>query len=104
MSTQEIEDALKRFSAKPNVLGVMITDEEGSVIKTTFDASLTKLYSEKITTLVGQAQDMVRDMDENETNDMTFLRVRTKKHEILVRPDGEYFLMVLQKPEKFTDN
>jgi dynein light chain roadblock-type len=31
-------------------------------------------------------------------NDMNFFRVRTRKHEVLVAPDREYILIVVQNP------
>ena len=31
-------------------------------------------------------------------NDLTFLRIRSKKHEIMVAPDKEYVLIVIQNP------
>jgi dynein light chain roadblock-type len=38
----------------------------------------------------------VRDIDP--TNDLTFLRIRSKKHEIMVTPEKEYMLIVIQNP------
>jgi dynein light chain roadblock-type len=32
------------------------------------------------------------------TNDLTFLRMRSKKHEIMVAPDKEFLLIVIQNP------
>lgn len=31
-------------------------------------------------------------------NDLSFLRVRTRKHEVMVAPDREYLLIVVQNP------
>ncbi len=31
-------------------------------------------------------------------NDLTFLRVRSNKHEIMVAPDKDYLLIVIQNP------
>ena len=39
---------------------------------------------------------VVRDIDPQ--NDLTFLRIRSKKHEIMVAPDKEYLLIVIQNP------
>ena len=33
-------------------------------------------------------------------NDLTFLRIRSKKHEIMVAPEKEYMLIVIQEPPK----
>jgi len=38
----------------------------------------------------------VRDLDP--TNDLTFLRVRTKKNEIMIAPEKDFTLMVIQNP------
>ncbi|CAF4286877.1 unnamed protein product, partial [Adineta steineri] len=40
----------------------------------------------------------VRDLDPQ--NDLTFLRIRTKKQEILVAPDKDYLTIVLQANEQ----
>jgi dynein light chain roadblock-type len=41
-----------------------------------------------------QASGVVRAIDE--TDQLTFLRIRSKKHEIMVAPDAEYSLIVVQ--------
>ena len=38
----------------------------------------------------------MRDLDPQ--NDLTFLRVRTKKHEIMIAPDKDFILVVVQNP------
>ena len=38
--------------------------------------------------------------DINPLDDLTFFRVRSKKQEILVAPDKEYFLIVVQQPNE----
>jgi dynein light chain roadblock-type len=43
-----------------------------------------------------KARSVVRDLDP--TNDLTFLRIRSKKHEIMVAPDREFLLIVVQDP------
>ena len=37
---------------------------------------------------------MFREIDQG--NDLTFMRLRTKKHEIMVAPDRDYLLLVAQ--------
>jgi len=37
---------------------------------------------------------VVRDLDPQ--NDLTFLRIRSKKHEIMVAPDNEFLLIIIQ--------
>ena len=45
--------------------------------------------------LIDQAKAMFKDIDN--TNDLTFLRLRTKKHEIMVAPEKDYLLIVVQE-------
>ena len=44
--------------------------------------------------LVDQAKAMFKEIDAS--NDLTFLRLRTRKHEIMVAPDRDYLLIVVQ--------
>lgn len=44
--------------------------------------------------LVDQAKTMFKEIDSS--NDLTFMRLRTKKHEIMVAPDRDYLLIVVQ--------
>ena len=37
---------------------------------------------------------MFKEIDPN--NDLTFMRLRTRKHEIMVAPDRDFFLVVIQ--------
>ena len=39
---------------------------------------------------------MIRDLDP--TNDLTFLRIKTKQEEIMVTPDKDYMLIAIQGP------
>jgi dynein light chain roadblock-type len=41
---------------------------------------------------------MIRDLDP--TNDLTFLRIKTRLDEIMVAPDKDYILIVVQGPKE----
>ena len=56
----------------------------GIPIRTTMDNSTTVQYAGLIHELANKARSTVRDIDP--TNDLTFLRIRSKKHEIMVAP------------------
>jgi dynein light chain roadblock-type len=51
-------------------------------------------YSGLISNLCDRAKATVKAMDP--TNEMDYLRVTGKKHEILVAPDEDYILIVIQ--------
>ncbi|KAJ8949730.1 hypothetical protein NQ318_005051 [Aromia moschata] len=65
-------------------------------IKTTLDNTTTVQYAGLISSLSDKARSVVRDLDPS--NDLTFLRIRSKKDEIMVAPDKEFLLIVVQTP------
>ena len=51
-------------------------------------------YGVKLSALAKQARNLVRDLEPS--NDLTFLRVTCKKYEMMIAPDKDYFLIVIQ--------
>ncbi|XP_052818713.1 dynein light chain roadblock-type 2-like isoform X1 [Mya arenaria] len=92
----EVEETIKRISAHKGVGGIIIVNTEGIPIRTTMDNSTTVQYAGLIHQLAAKARSTVRDLDPQ--NDLTFLRIRSKKHEIMVAPDNDYLLIVIQNP------
>ncbi|KAG2379635.1 hypothetical protein C9374_006752 [Naegleria lovaniensis] len=91
----EIDETLKRIKSHKGVEGIVIVNSEGIPIRSDFMNDDVKVkYAANITQLVAKARSVVRDL--NPQNDLTFLRVRTKLHEILIAPDKEYILIVVQ--------
>ena len=77
-------------------MGIVIVNADGIPIRSTLENSLTVQYAALITQLAAKAKSCVRDLDPQ--NDLTFLRIRSKKHEIMVAPDKDYILIVIQNP------
>jgi len=92
----EVEETIKRIQANKGVIGIIVVSQEGIPIRTTLDNSTTVQYSGLIHELAIKAKSTVRDIDPQ--NDLTFLRIRSKKHEIMVAPDKDYLLIVIQDP------
>uniref|UniRef100_A0A8C7Y6M2 Dynein light chain roadblock n=1 Tax=Oryzias sinensis TaxID=183150 RepID=A0A8C7Y6M2_9TELE len=92
----DVEETLKRIQSQKGVQGVIIVNSEGIPIKTTLDNTSTVQYAGLIQQLVLMARSTVRELDPQ--NDLTFLRVRSKKNEIMIAPDKDYFLIVIQNP------
>uniref|UniRef100_A0A3B4UZS6 Dynein light chain roadblock n=1 Tax=Seriola dumerili TaxID=41447 RepID=A0A3B4UZS6_SERDU len=84
------------IQSQKGVQGIIIVNSEGIPVKTTLDNSSTVQYAGLIHQLVMKARTTVRDIDPQ--NDLTFLRVRSKKNEIMIAPDKDYFLIVIQNP------
>ncbi|XP_059474673.1 dynein light chain roadblock-type 2-like isoform X3 [Neocloeon triangulifer] len=92
----EVEETLKRIQSHKGVFGTIVVNSEGIPIKSTMDNTSTVQYAGLVSQLADKARSVVRDLDP--TNDLTFLRVRTKKHEIMLAPDKDYILIVIQNP------
>ena len=92
----EVEETLNRIKTHKGVSGIVIVNSEGVPIRSTLDSKMTLQYSALISQLAAKARSVVRDLDPQ--NDLTFLRIRSKKHEIMVAPDKEYILIVIQDP------
>jgi len=87
---------MKRLNSHKGVSGIIIVNNEGIPIRTTLDNQVTVQHSALITRIVAKAKSVVKTLDPQ--NDLTFLRIRSKKHEIMVAPDKEYIMIVLQVP------
>merc|ERR1711959_422313 len=93
----EVEETLKRISSHKGVIGTVIVNNDGVPIRSNLERSeQTAQYASLITQLTSKARSVVRALDPQ--NDLTFLRIRSKKHEIMVAPDKEYVLIVIQNP------
>ncbi len=66
------------------MIGLIVVNSEGIPIKTTLDNSTTVQYAGLLYQLTLKARSVVRDIDPQ--NDLTFLRIRSKKNEIMVAP------------------
>ena len=92
----EVEETLKRIQSHKGVTGVIVVNQEGIPIRSTLDNATTVQYAGLIHQLTAKSRTTVRDLDP--TNDLSFLRIRTVKHEIMVAPDKDYLLIVIQDP------
>jgi dynein light chain roadblock-type len=99
----EIEETLERIKSHKGVEGVLVVNSEGVPIRPSkgMDDEKTQKYAANISQLAAKARSVVRDLDPQ--NDLTFLRIRTKNHEIMVAPDKDYLLIVVQNPSAGAD-
>lgn len=93
-TTEEVEQTIKRIDAHPGVIGSIITNAEGVAIRSTMDNTTTQLYLANCRSLAQMARCSIRDLDP--LNDLKFLRVRSRKFEIMIAPENDYSLIVIQ--------
>mmetsp|Transcript_16871 Transcript_16871/g.52020 ORF Transcript_16871/g.52020 Transcript_16871/m.52020 type:complete len:98 (-) Transcript_16871:25-318(-) len=96
--SSEVEETLKRIQSHKGVKGVMICSAEGVPIRSNLDDDDTHTYTALLSQLALKAGNVVRCLDE--TDDLTFFRIRSRKHEIMIAPDPEYLLIVIQSNQK----
>ena len=94
MSTQ-IEETLKRIQSHRGVKGVLIVNSDGVPIRSTLSKESTETYAALLSQLAIKAGSVIRTLDE--TDGLSFLRLRTHKEEIMVAPDRDYLLVVVQR-------
>ncbi|KAI8804141.1 hypothetical protein BJ742DRAFT_776426 [Cladochytrium replicatum] len=104
----QISDPSKRLSrcaksieivhAHKGVQGIVIATHDGTVVRSTLDNIQTQQYSTLVTQLATKGKGVVRDLDPED--DLTFLRIRSKKHEIMIAETKSYVLMVIQNPHE----
>lgn len=75
---------------------MLIIDSDGNTLKSTLDEEQTEQHATLIAQLSTKARSVIRTLDPQ--NDLTFLRLRSKKHEIMVAPDKDFMLIVIQNP------
>jgi len=78
------------------VMGIIIVDSTGVAIKTTMSQEDTIEYGSLISQFTTKAQQTIRTLHSDE--EITFIRIRSKKHEIMIAPDRDFSLIVLQNP------
>ena len=72
----------------------MLYTPEGIPIKTTVDNTTAAQYEQLVTSLTSATRSVVRHLDP--TNELTFFRLRSASHEVLVAPEDNFIILVLQ--------
>ena len=83
-ANSEVDETVKRIMSHKGILGVVIVNNDGIPIRSTLDNVVSVQYAGLVTQLVIKSRSMVRDLQMD--NDLQFLRLRSKKHEILIAP------------------
>ena len=94
--SHDFEERFEELSNNKNVIGAMIiTSEEGKTIRTTFNNATTANYANFAYKLMKTTKELLHESDN--TNDVKFFRVTTKKHEIMMSPDSQYILVIIHQ-------
>jgi len=102
----EVETTLGRLTANPAVRGVLVLDRpRGFIIRSagpifeTGDGETARRYAARIHRLLGTSSEEIDGLIED-GDDLRFMRLRTRRHELMISPDERYILVVVQDPPK----
>jgi len=91
----EIEETVNRIRNHKSVQGLLICNAEGKIIRNNFQSNPVKeSIAKNIPQLAIKARNTIRDLDPS--NDLTFLRIRSRDYEVMAAPDKEFVLIVIQ--------
>ncbi|KAE9551829.1 hypothetical protein FO519_004961 [Halicephalobus sp. NKZ332] len=88
----DVDETLQRIQSQKGVTGVIIMDNLGRAIRSTLVDEETKQHATLIHQLCDKSKSVVKELDA--TDDLNFLRLKTKKYEIMIVPDKEYLVAI----------
>ncbi|GLB39441.1 putative roadblock/LC7 domain containing protein [Lyophyllum shimeji] len=101
----ELESTLAMLSSHRSVLGYMLLSRGHpvSIIRHSgviFEGEQGKKYATAIGRIVESVQGGLEEVHAGETDgdEVRFMRIRTKRHELMISPDDRYLLAVLHDP------
>ncbi|KAI8971323.1 hypothetical protein BD414DRAFT_500936 [Trametes punicea] len=101
----ELEQTLTLLTSHRSVLGYMLLSrgQPVTIIRhsgVVFEGEQGKKYASAIARIVHSVQTGLEEVSggHNEGDDIRFMRIRTKRHEIMISPDERYLLAVLHDP------
>ncbi|XP_022234770.1 dynein light chain roadblock-type 1 [Drosophila obscura] len=90
----DVEATFDRLLNLPGVMGAILVNGEGVPMRTSMDTTSSHIFAEKMGPMVRMARAMVRELES--TDDLTYLRMRTVKREILVAAENEHMIILVQ--------
>ncbi|KAJ1952209.1 hypothetical protein EC988_003676, partial [Linderina pennispora] len=93
----DIDETVNRLASKRGVESVIVMTKDGRVIRTTGETERSELHGKLLSKLARDAAEIVEELESSD--ELSFLRIRTTKHEIMVALDHSYLLVVIQAPQ-----
>lgn len=91
----DVETALSRITSFKDVLGIMIIDGDGKIIKSTIQEEVAEhKYRIHIPSLAAMARSFVREI--HPQNDLQMLRIKSYLHELIILVDWHFTLVLIQ--------
>ena len=97
------DETIQRIKSKKGV-GMIITDNQNKIIRSNFHGEnerMAELLRNSIPHLTSKARNIIRDLDPS--NDLLFLRIKTKTNEFMVAPSSNNMLISVQNEQKMME-
>ncbi|XP_067137164.1 dynein light chain roadblock-type 2-like isoform X1 [Centruroides vittatus] len=95
MAHNKIEEALRRIQSQKGGVGLIVTNSDGVTIKTNMDNETAIRYAGLTTQMIEKSRNAIRQIDIS--NDLTFIRIHSKRDEIMIASDKNYVITAIQK-------
>lgn len=79
--SKQIEEEIKSLASAEDVVGVVVTDQDGVLITSTLGNDISLLYAAQVTRLLETSRSVIKELD---SNDLKRVKLKTKKHEFVV--------------------
>ncbi|CAI6367457.1 unnamed protein product [Macrosiphum euphorbiae] len=91
----EFEEIVKRIQSQNGVVGLIVVNNNGDPITSTFDDRSSVRHSEMMMKLADNAKRFIRNLDPS--NELTVLQMGSKKREVVLAPGKDFIMMVLRE-------
>lgn len=95
-TSQKVEETLNRINTHMGVLGVIIVNKLGVAIKSTMKQDETINNGSLIMQFMDKANATIKSLHPEE--EITFIKIRSAIYEIMIAPDREFTMIVIQDP------
>ncbi|EDW25695.1 GL27334 [Drosophila persimilis] len=90
----DVETTFDRLLKLPGVMGAILVNGEGEAVRTSMDSTSSSIFAGKMRPMVKMARALVHEVEP--TDELTYLRMRTLKSEILVAAENEHMIILVQ--------
>ncbi|KAH6901534.1 hypothetical protein BKA70DRAFT_1113809, partial [Coprinopsis sp. MPI-PUGE-AT-0042] len=100
----DLEQKLSLLSSHRSVLGYLLiarAQHHPSIIRhsgVVFEGEQGRKYAAVVARIVQSVQNGLDELRREDDDEIRFMRIRTKRHELMISPDDRYLLAVLHDP------
>lgn len=94
MPRDSVQETFNRLTELPGVMGAILVDGAGTVVQSNVDETASQIYANRLVQLVSMSRSLVRDMEPSD--DLTYVRLRTRKQELMVATESDHTIIVIQ--------